>query len=230
MANILLSRGILHHPNIYKHVKEYIKANDRVLVVAFSFFESQFLNEKSYQEFYSKGGEYYEKMIDTFSVFKIAENQIEWLNYYQDNHDTAVKKIKQADIIYFPGGAPDLMMKRIKEFDIKEALESHHGLFIGSSAGSMIQFKQYHISPDGEYHKFSYEEGLNLLSGFFVEVHYRRRNKQKSSMRKVHRAYQHDIYAIPDDGAIIADQKTVKCIGSARKIYDQKGICRGKRL
>jgi peptidase E len=230
MANILLARGILDHPNIYEHVRDYIKASDIVLVVAFSFFERQFLNEESYQEFYSKGGEYYEKMVNTFSAFNIPEKQIKWLNFYQDNHETAIEKIKQADIIYFPGGAPDLMMSRIQEFSIKEALESHRGLFIGSSAGAMIQFKQYHISPDGDYYKFSYEEGLGLLSGFSIEVHYRRRKKQKSGMRKVHRAYGHDIYAIPDDGAIIVDQKSVKCIQSARKIYNEKGIYRGKKL
>jgi peptidase E len=219
-----MSRGILSENQIYEHAVKYIKKIDHVLVVCFSFFDLQFKSEADYHAYYSKDGEYYQKMVDSFAKFQISEKQIDFLNYYRDNHETAIDKISRADIIYFPGGAPDLMMKRILEFNIKNALESHHKVFIGSSAGAMIQFNDYYISKDREYKKFSYEKGLNLINNLFIEVHYRRKKKQKSSLKKVFRSYKKDIYAIPDDGAIIIENNKIILINSAKKVYDKNGV------
>jgi len=226
MVNILLSRGILHHPHIFNEVKTYIKKTDHVVILAFSFFNHQFQNQDEYHLFYEKNGEYYQKMIDTFAPYGITEDQITWINYYKDTQESAIQKINQADIIYFPGGAPDLMMARIRTFGLKETIESFQKVYIGSSAGAMIQFQSYHISKDSDYPSFSYEEGLSLCVGFSIEVHYRRRIKQKSGMKKVFRAYQHPIYAIPDDGALLVSHGKIQTIGSAFMMYDKKGIVR----
>jgi len=206
------------------YFKPYIQSTHHVLIVALSHFPIYISNEEAYDLYYEKGGEYYQKMIDSFAPYGIVESQIDWIHYFKDNPKSAILKIQQANIIYFPGGSPDLMMKRIEAFGIKKALESHPGLFIGSSAGAMIQVEDYHISPDFEYPSFRYERGLNLLKGFSIEVHYRRRKKQKAALRKINRAYHHEIYAIPDDGALIVTQSGIQCISSAKKIYNKKGV------
>lgn len=226
--HILLSRGILNHPELVKAFSKLIKPSDKVAILAYSFFPLWLPDLSTYDAYYAPGGEYYEKMMSSFEPYGIPPKHIEFIHYYKDTSEVAIKKIKQADIIYFPGGAPDLMMKRIHEKGLKEILEKHDKLFIGSSAGAMIQMESYHISPDDDYPSFSYEKGLNLLKGFSIEVHYRRRKKQKSSLRKVNRAYRHPIYAIPDDGALLVDQKEIKCLLSSFKIYNNKGINRGK--
>ena len=87
----------------------------------------------------------------------------------------------------------------------------------------MIQFDTYHISPDKDYHQFSIKKGLGLLSGFAVEVHYRRRKKQKAALRRVHRAKKMAIYAIPDDGALIINNNQIIGI-NAYPLYDHKGV------
>ncbi|PKK96854.1 MAG: peptidase S51 [Tenericutes bacterium HGW-Tenericutes-3] len=224
MVNILLSRGIIGHDSMIEHFKPYIKESDQVVIVALSHFPSYTPDEKAYNDYYEKGGEYYQKMVDSFKPYGVSENQIKWVHYFKDDQKSAIEKIKNADIVYFPGGAPDLMMMRIKAFGIKETLEAHQGVFIGSSAGAMIQMKAYHISPDFDYPSFRYEEGLDLLKGFSVEVHYRRRKKQKAALRKVHRAYKHPIYAIPDEGAIIVTQESINCIWPAQALYTRKGV------
>lgn len=226
--HILLSRGILNHPDLVETFKDLIKPTDKVAILAYSFFPLWLPDLESYDQYYSQGGEYYDKMMSAFEPYGILEKNIEFIHYYKDSTEDAIKKINQADIIYFPGGAPDLMMKRIEEKGLKEIIEKQDKLFIGSSAGAMIQMSEYHISPDSDYPYFSYEKGLNLLTGFSIEVHYRRRKKQKSSLRKVNRAFRHPIYAIPDDGALYVDEKGIKCLLSAFKIYQHKGINRGK--
>ena len=162
--------------------------------------------------------------MNSFIPYGIPEKHITWVHYFKDDHDSAVKKLKSANIIYFPGGAPDLMMKRIKEFDLIEVLEAHHQVFIGSSAGAMIQVKNYHIAKDFDYDRFSYEEGLNLISDLSIEVHYRRKKVQRRAIKKVWRAYRHDVYGIPDDGMIIINNHEVTLVHSALKLYDHKGV------
>lgn len=219
-----MSRGLLAHPLMIPYFKPHIQSKHKVLIVALSHFPKYTPNEEMYNLYYEKGGEYYQKMVDSFMPYDIKESQIEWIHYFKDTKQSALDKIKQADIIYFPGGSPDLMMKRILAFGIKEALENHQKLYIGSSAGAMIQFEDYHISKDEDYKSFTYEKGLNLLKDFSIEVHYRRRKKQKAALRKVNRAFKHEIYAIPDDGAILIEGDCIKTIGSAKKLYNKKGV------
>lgn len=226
--HLLLSRGIIDQPFIFNKMKTYIQPHHKVAIILYSFFDKHISNIEAYDAYYGPGGEYYLKMTSLFAAYDIPEKNLLFVHYFSDSIEEAIKKIEQADIIYFPGGAPELMMKRIIDKGIKEALEQHDGLYIGSSAGTMIQFENYHMSPDGDYPYFSYEKGLHLLSGFFVEVHYRRRKKQKAALRKVNRAYHQDIYAIPDDGALFVGEH-IECLGSAFKIYHQKGINRGAK-
>jgi len=224
MTHILLSRGILAEPHIFKHAKDYISRDNRVVILALSHFKDQFNTQGDYLAFYSKGGEYYEKMINTFQAFNIDEHQVDWIYEGVDDTTSALKKISQADIIYFPGGAPELFMQRINELGCRDAIEAHQGLCIGSSAGAMIQIKNYHISKDSDYKRFSYELGLNLIEDLSIEVHYRRKKVQKSGMRKVFRSYRHPIYVIPDDGALIIANNQIFPINSARLYYSNKGV------
>lgn len=226
MTNILLSRGILRENYMIEALKDILKKEHKVCILAFSFFDKIITSKEAYDGYYKEGGEYYQKMVDSFLPYGIKENQISWIYYFDDNHQSAVEKINAADIIYFPGGSPDEMMVRISEFNLKEVLEAQDKIFIGSSAGAMIQFDTYHISPDMDYDCFSLQEGLSLIDDYIIEVHYRRRKKQKSSLRKMHRLTHKDIYAIPDDGAIIYHDKSMILINSARQLYNHKGVIR----
>jgi peptidase E len=224
MIHFLMSRAIFGSFQVFQVAKDYIKPTDKVVIVALSFFDSQITNRHSYQQLYEKEGEYYQKILNSFSPYKIQESQIMWIDYFDDDSNMAQSKIKQADIVYLPGGAPDLMMKRIKQMGIQEALENHTGVMIGSSAGTMIQFEDYYISKDNDYPCFLYQKGLSLLKHFFVEVHYRRRRRQKRAMKKVFRAYKKPILTIPDDGFILVTEEKIIPYHTARLHYYKKGI------
>ena len=226
MINVLMSRGILGSDMLVDELKDVIKKEHKVAILLYSFFDHQFISENDYHVFYEKGSEYYEKMMASFAPYGIDPSQIKFINYYKTSVKDAIKIIEDADILYFPGGAPDQMMMRIKEKGLLEAIENHKKIYIGSSAGAMIQFHTYHISKDTDYKTFRYEEGLNLLSGFSVEVHFRRRKVQKSGMRKVFRAYKHPIFTIPDDGALIVKEEEIIMLGTTELMYGAKGIIR----
>jgi peptidase E len=222
MINILLSLRAFDRKDIKKALKPYITSDKKVCVLAYSFFKMFYATKASYESYYSEQGPYYEKLLNSFSVFGTKE--LIWVDYYKDSREDAIKKIASADIIYLPGGAPDEMMKRIKEKNLLEALTDTSKTYIGVSAGTMIQFEDYYIAPDHEYSKFSEEKGLGLIKDFYIDVHYRRRIKQKSSMRKVWKKYRKEMYIIPNDGCIILDKNQIKCVGTATQLYNRKGI------
>lgn len=226
MINVLMSRGILGSEMLVEELKDIIKKEHKVAILLYSFFEKQLRNEQDYHAYYEKGSEYYEKMVNSFTPYGIGETQLMWINYFKTSKEEALQIIQSADIIYFPGGAPDEMMKRIQERGLLEAIESHRKIYIGSSAGAMIQMHQYHISKDDDYKAFSYQQGLNLLHGFSVEVHYARKKKQKAGIRKVYRAFRHPIFTIPDDGALVVTDNEIIMLGSTELMYDSKGIVR----
>ncbi len=223
MVNILLSLRLFNHPVVYKAVKPYVKENDKIAVLTYSFFKMFCETKESYEAYYEQDGPYFEKIATSFEVFGIDRKQILWIDYYKDSKEEAIKKLNEADIIYLPGGAPDEMMQRIIEKDLLDTLKSLDKTFIGVSAGTMIQFKDYYIAPDKEYPSFSEEKGLGLVDGFYAEVHFRRRNKQKKAIKKVWKKYHKDMYVIPDDGCIIVDDHKLTTYHTARKYYNQKG-------
>lgn len=220
MINFLSSRSIYDQVPFKEEVLKYLKPEMKVAILGFSFFDS--FNKEKYLSEYDYGMPYDLKMKEMF--LNLGIKSYTWIHYHVDSKDDAIKKIKEADIIYFPGGAPDLMMIRIYEYGLEEVLKDQNKIYMGSSAGAMIQKDIFHISPDNEYHKFMIVEGLGLLSGFHFDVHYRRRNKQKSAIKKVHRNTKEDIYAIMDDGMMIIDNNKIKLVGNAFKLYDKKGV------
>lgn len=212
--------GALNAPFAINEVKKHLKPKMKVAVIGFSFFEP--LNEEDYFKYYGKDSEYQEKLLNNFSDFEITD--LKWVYYFNQTLEESLKIINESDILYFPGGAPDLMFERIKARGLLEVLKNFKGIVIGSSAGAMIQLETFHISKDNEYFKFSLNEGLGYLEDFFIEVHYRRRRPQKSSLRKMRREFRKPIFTIPDNGMVIVDGNEVLPLGDAKLFSDHKGI------
>ena len=224
MINILLSLRIFDQKQVQQAIKKYVHKEHKVCVLAYSFFQASYPTKALYEAYYSENGPYYEKIKDSFLNLDIQSNHISWIDYYHDDIASSIKKIEEADIIYFPGGAPDEMMMRIHEKRLDETLKNAHKIYIGVSAGAMIQFKDFYMSPDHDYPSFKICEGLGFIDNFYVEVHYQRRKKQKSSIRKVWRKHHKDMYVIPNDGCIIVDDTGIHMIQSAKQMYNKKGI------
>ncbi len=224
MINILLSRGILDQDLVYETAKTYIKKEMSVCILAFSFF-AETMTMETYHTFYRAGGEYYEKMINMFSRYGITEKQIKWVYYDEVVTNKAKELIKTADILYFPGGAPDQMMNRIIEKSLYDVISSFDKIVIGSSAGAMIQQDFFHISPDAEYPNFSVHKGLQYIKDLGIEVHFRRRKIQKKAIRKISAIMRRPLYVIPDDGALILTDDKIITLGTARLYYrNQKRV------
>ena len=218
MVNILFDC-----PNIddfYEELKEYFSPTDKVAVVAFSFYDDYVTDADMWEKVYGKGvGNCYFETVDSFKPFGIPEENFEFVNYFTDTHDSAVEKIRNADVIYFTGGLPDRMMDRIEEFDLVDVIMAHKGVVIGYSAGAVIQMKEYHLSPDADYPEFGYYHGIPFVNGFYLEVHYEHKPWQDESIRRVPLERGKPLYVLHTRcGGIVVENGQIKTIGKVDTI------------
>ena len=119
MINILLEGFDIDAPWIYDELKNYIKPNHSVAIVAFSFRDSRVKSLSDWDALYGKvNSKYYDRIVGGLTSYGIPANKITFINYFTDTKESAIQKIQAADIIYFLGGLPDRMMDRIKEVDL----------------------------------------------------------------------------------------------------------------
>lgn len=223
MINILLEGFDINEPWLYDELKNYIKPNHLVAVVAFSFRDNRVKSLSDWDALYGKeNGKYYDGIVGGFTAYGIQEDNITFINYFTDTKESAAQKIKTADIIYFLGGLPDRMMYRIKEFDLYHALMQHEGILMGYSAGAVIQLSEYYLSPDDDYPEFKYYEGLPYLSDFYMQVHYEGTTVQDESIQRVLSERGKTVYATAlRSGAILVDNGNIKLLGDV-KVFKAK--------
>lgn len=218
MVNMLFSLYNFHEKWAKDIVSKYIKRDNKVLIIPFSFGE-KISSEVDWHMAYSKdSGGYYQSIITPFLSYGITEENITWLNYYKDTKENVKEKVKNSDIIFFTGGLPDKMICRLKEFDLINEIENFTGVIIGSSAGAMIQIAEYHITPDSDYNMFSYNMGLNMIKNFDIEVHYEETEIQNKYIRKVLNEKTEKVYAIKDTGGIIVNNNTITILGDVHMV------------
>ena len=215
MINILLEGYRFDADWLYGALKSYIKPHHRVAVVALSFRDSRVKNAEEWEHLYGKErGSVGRGICSAFSAYGIGEESISFINYFTDSKVSAAKKIRNADIVFFPGGVPDKMMERIYELGLYDVLCEHNGIVMGYSAGALIQLSEYHLSPDHDYPVFAYYKGLPYLGGFCLEVHYEGRDVQKEAIKRVISERRMPVYATSlMKGAIVVDNGKIQALG-----------------
>ncbi|MCI5730095.1 MAG: peptidase E [Eubacterium sp.] len=217
MTHILMNTYKISNPHYLSVLQKYIKPSHKICVVPFSFRESDIPSDEVWQKLYSeKNGIFRKGLVSVYEKFGISETQIEYIDYFTDTQQTAKKMIQNADVLYFTGGLPDKMYERLDEFGLIPAIQSFDGIVMGDSAGAVIQFDCYHLSPDRDYPDFSYYEGLHLLTGFQIEVHYENQKIQNESIQKVIAEKKVPVYAMPDDSILICENSSVVTLGDVK--------------
>ena len=215
MINILLEGYRFDANWLYGTLKNYIMPHHRVAVVALSFRDSRVKNANDWNTLYGReNGSLYRSICGAFSAYGIGEESITFINYFTDTSEAAEEKIKNADILFFPGGVPDKMTERIKELGLYGVLCEHNGIVMGYSAGALVQLSEYHLSPDHDYPVFAYYKGLPYLDGFYLEVHYEGTDIQNEAIKRVNAERCKPVYATSlMKGAIIVHNGKIQALG-----------------
>ena len=102
MINILLEGYDITEPYLYHELKQLLKPEHRVAVVALSFRDTRVKSLSDWNLLYGKeSGRFYGSIVGGLAEYGIPERNISFINYFTDTKEAAKKKIKGADIIYF---------------------------------------------------------------------------------------------------------------------------------
>lgn len=219
MINILLEGYDFDAPWLYDELKQYIKPHHTVAVVALSFRDNRVKSLADWNTLYSnENGSLYNGIVDAFRSYGIAEERVQFINYFADTKETASQKIATADILYFLGGLPDKMVERICTMNLQEVLSTHNGIVMGYSAGAVIQLDEYHLSTDEDYPVFGFYNGLAYIDQFYLQVHYDGNTSQQDAIRKVIAERGKPVYATSfGKGAIVVDNGDIRLIGNVKR-------------
>lgn len=218
MVHILLDILDFSADFLSAELRRFIRPEHKVAILAFSYRDSAVHCLKEWNALYEKeGGLYYDAMVTPFLHYGIPESHIRIINYYSDTPSQAAELLRQADIIYLPGGLPHRMLERIDDFGLRNTLLSFQGIMMGYSAGALLQLQEYHLSPDEDYPEFCYHSGLPLLKDFYLEVHYQGTDVQNQAIQRVLSERRKTVYAtVTDRSAILVDGSEIKLLGDVR--------------
>lgn len=213
MTNILLDLPTLDADWLYPALQKHLRPGTRVAVVAYSF-DPEVKDLATWRELYGPDGKYYDDFVLPFARYGILPEHMTLLSYFGDEPAAAREVIRDAEIVYFLGGLPDLMMERLRDKELLDVLKAHAGVIMGYSAGAVIQLAEYHLSPDADYPAFAYHRGIPYLDDFYLQVHYDQSAVQKQAIRRVLKERRKPVYALPTgEGAIIVDDCVLETVG-----------------
>lgn len=217
MVNILFDCPNLD--DFKDELREYFSADSRVAVVAFSFYDDYVYDAQSWERVYGKGiGNCYFETVDALAAFGVTADNVSFINYFTDTKESAKKKIENANVVYFTGGLPDRMMDRIIEFDLLDTLRKFDGVAVGYSAGAVIQLKEYHLYPDGDYTDYAYYGGIGYIDSLYLEVHYEYKEEQDESVCRYLSERSKPLYVTHTRlGGVVVDNGVVKTVGRVDK-------------
>lgn len=211
--NILLSSYDFHEKWAQEIMKPLLNEKMKVVVIPFSFDKKEVKTIEDYDFHYGSQGKHVPYILRPFHYYGIKD--IEFVDYFRDDINTAQKKVLAADIIFLTGGLPDQYFERLQEFKIDSIIKASNALIIGASAGAMIQFDNYHITPDDDYFEYQYQNGLGLVSGFEIEVHYCHSQIQDEGIARVIEEKGLPTYTVANDGGLLVDKGIIKTFGNA---------------
>ena len=219
--NILLNINNFSQPYAYDTLRQIIKPEMHVLIIPWSYHEDYIRSAEDFDREYGKNGAQYEEIAAEFMSYGIKRRNIRVLHYYKDSKRIARSKFYHADILFLTGGYPDRFLYRIDHVGIRSLIQSFPGIVMGTSAGAMIQLDRYHVTPEEEGQDYEYHEGLGLLSGFDIEVHYEDSFAHLSSLIIDLKLHGTPIFALPNTGGMIVNGEDYLLLGDAFPIDEE---------
>ena len=212
MYSLLFSdfpKGVEKH---YLDIKKYIKDNYKVAVLPWAF-SVELDAEKFENEYFSKDTNRYQRYIGTLKKLGIKDENIIICNCYKDNRDKLLNILEDVDVIFLPGGNPEMMYQKIvQDMELLYVLKHTKKIVVGESAGTELQLKRYFITAKNNYYKhFAFYDGLGLLDNpFCMDVHTVNNKYYLNKLQKVADENGKDVYAIYDGGVIIYNRDNLK--------------------
>jgi hypothetical protein len=212
MINILISKPNFDGEWAYKSLAPYLMRRSHVLIIPLSYNEGWASDEEDWDVRYAKGSKHYEKIVQPFRNYLIPDENIEWLNYYENNAGKAKDQIHDADVIFLFGSNPAHMMQRIEDLGIEADLRAFDGVLIGNQAGAQIMLDEFPSSEDWD---DSYHRGLGFLRDFDLISEYVEDEAHLSSLIYSIETRGKAVFAYPEKGGLLIHDGHYELLGDA---------------
>lgn len=216
MTNVLLNYYNFDGDWAKPHLSKLLKNLPHVLILPLAYRETQAWDNESWLSIYGKGGEKYDNILRPFLSYGYAEEDIIWLNPYDGSNHAEL--IRNAELLFFTGGMPEKAIARMYQLGITEAVINFNGIVMGASAGAMLQLEKYHITPDEDYAEYGLWNGLGLVKGLDLEVHYLATDIQQQCSKRAVKDLQLPIYKMWHEGGLLIQDGEVTVMGNVELV------------
>lgn len=151
-----------------------------------------------------------------------VESNISFVNYYDPNSYSKKQRILDNQFILLPGGLMEQGIERIYETKLDSVLAEFSGTIIGFSAGAIMLFDEYLITPNKVYKELKLSKGLGILDGskFMIDVHYDESDTQQKRAIETMCTLRHlNVFAIDQSGYIIVKGNSIVSSSGVRLFH-----------
>lgn len=188
----------------------------KTLIIPLAYREKDVFDNDSWQSLYGTHGEKYQNITAPFVAYNMP---VDWLNYF-DNRDK-LAQIADADVLFFCGGMPEKAIARMQELGITDAVKHFNGIVMGASAGAMLQLETYHVTPDEDYNSYGVWNGLGLVRGLDLEVHFLDTDLQNQCTARAIMDLGLSVYQMWHEGGLLIVDGKVTPMGQVRLVTKQ---------
>lgn len=209
-TNVLLNYYNFHEDWAYPTLKPLIEGK-RTLIIPLAYRPSQAWDEASWQSVYGVGGEKYANIMAPFARYGISGSNLQWLDYYDDTNKA--EQLKWAQVLFFTGGMPEKAIQRLADLGLTELVRNFDGVVMGASAGAMLQLAVYHVTPDEDYAEYGIWQGLGMVKGLDLEVHYLATDLQQACSLRAAQELRLPVYQMEHQGGLVYQDGIVTPMG-----------------
>jgi peptidase E len=134
-----------------------------------------------------------------------------------DSLEAIDNKMENANLVYLPGGDPELLVERIKKKGVEALLRRYDKVILGNSAGALALCGDCLIVSGETPEETSMISGVGIVD-FCVDVHYNSsKDKKLMELSKSRR-----IYAIAERSALVCDENEISFFGTVHLFFRGK--------
>lgn len=189
----------------------------KTLVLPLAFRPEQATDNAGWQQIYGENGEKYPAITRPFEAFGIVGDKLRWLNCFDEQADF-IAQIAWAEVLFFTGGMPERAIGWLDRLGLTEAVKNFDGVVMGASAGAMLQLEHYHITPDEDYSDYGLWNGLGLVKGLDLEVHYLATDLQKQCTARAVKDLGLPMYQMWHEGGLVVDGDKITVMGNVELV------------
>lgn len=194
-----------------------ILPGDKICILPVCCRDPSVKDELSFETYFYGNGSKGECYKDILVKNGASAELISFFNYFNEKLLEHPDELLTYDILLLSGGRMEFGIAHLINSKLLECLFRFEGTIICFSAGGMILFDEYLITPNKVYHELTVKPGLGLLdsSSFLIDVHFDQNNLlQRQSIESICNSEKKNVYAITQEGyMVIKDNQVLEING-----------------